>query len=238
MEKLPHFEEVLSLGRELVNELGNESTRDTLSHWMAHYIAELIDLATNASASQRAVCQDRCFNAILSLWSRRTELVDGKRPFRDLELIGRAVESLDPASSRPRYFQFIGDEIVDGDESSRTRSLLEFVTDLDRTTRILIGHFLAEAAKASIDRSREWVVLADKAGAEVAAERMVIRFVAGDVDRQQNTESKERERELLEHWIQQLGDFSAMVTGISDDLKVRLEILSSADPTSAQACDD
>src|ERR1700719_935454 len=86
-------EKVLALGRKLVEELGLEPSVDTLGRWMAHYIAELVDQVKTATGDERAVAEQRCFDAILSLWKHRSELPNGKRPFADLEPVMRAMQS-------------------------------------------------------------------------------------------------------------------------------------------------
>ena len=99
-EESSRFDQVLSLGVKLVDELDLESSVDTLGRWMAHYVAELMDRADNAAPEERAALRKSCSDAILELWSHRAELPDGKRPFEDLEPIMRAIESLDPRKIR------------------------------------------------------------------------------------------------------------------------------------------
>ena len=97
--------DVLDLGRALVEELGLDPGVDTLSRWMAHYIAELIEDAETAKVENRPAKLAKCADAIIGLWERRHRLPNGKRPFEDLEPILRALESLDPADDTPRYFR-------------------------------------------------------------------------------------------------------------------------------------
>ena len=101
LEESPRFTEVMALGQKLVEELGQEPPPDTLSRWMAHYIAELMDAATNAPSAKRAAFRRECFETVLELWSHQADLPAGRRPFEDLEPIGRALESLDPSNETP-----------------------------------------------------------------------------------------------------------------------------------------
>jgi hypothetical protein len=96
---------VLALGKKLVAELGLDQSVDTLSRWMAHYIAELMHAAETAEDAKRQELTSRCCVAILDLWRHRRELPDGKRPFEDIEPILRALQSLDPEDTTPRYFR-------------------------------------------------------------------------------------------------------------------------------------
>ncbi len=83
----PTQKEVLDLGRALVEELGLDPGVDTLSRWMAHYIAELIEAAETAKGEDRPVKLATCANAILDIWGRHHQLPNGQRPFEDLEPI-------------------------------------------------------------------------------------------------------------------------------------------------------
>ena len=96
---------VLDLGRALVQELGLDPGVDTLSRWMAHYIAELIKAVETAAVEDRPAKLTKCADTILNLWERRNLLPNGKRPFEDLEPILRTLESLDPTDDTPRYFR-------------------------------------------------------------------------------------------------------------------------------------
>jgi hypothetical protein len=224
-EALPRFEQVLALGRKLVDELGTEPSVDTLGRWMAHYVAELIDAASNASAEERADAQRKCFNAILALWSHRAELPRGKRPFENLEPIVRAIESLDPDDDTPHFFRSVRGAIVEQNEEAQTRSLLEFVRNLDSTAKILIGHALAEAARSAVDRGKEWIALAEEAGVDPGVHAIVIRFVSNKADIEKKPDPSELERELLRERIKRLEAFTKMATLVSDDLKKRLAAL-------------
>ena len=51
-DTLPRYEQVVALGRKLVDELGKEPNPDTLSRWMAHYVADLIDGAENVTPAE------------------------------------------------------------------------------------------------------------------------------------------------------------------------------------------
>lgn len=82
-----------------------EQSVDTLTRWMAHYIAELIQSAETASAEDRPDKMARCAEAILELWKHRSALPNGKRPFEDIEPILQGLESLDPHTDGPRYFR-------------------------------------------------------------------------------------------------------------------------------------
>ena len=153
-EQLPRFDQVLTLGRKLVDELDLESSTDTLGRWMAHYVAELMDHAESAPSEELAASKKRCSDAILELWSHRAELPNGKRPFEELEPIMRAIESLDPENEALRYLPFEMDAADEAEEDSQTQALMRVARNIDSSARILIGQTLVDAACRALDQSR------------------------------------------------------------------------------------
>lgn len=222
---MPRFDEVVALGRKLVDELGEGPRPDTLSRWMAQYLAELIDAAENAPQDELAASRRKCFDAVLELWSHRAELPPGRRPFEDLEPIGRALESLDPGNETPRFFAAARHGITHAEEGPQTRTLLEFVDSVDSAARVIIVHALADAASTAVDKSKEWVAQAEAAGRNPRFVGIVISFVSEEGRQDEEAEQVERSRKLLVDRIKQLDDFRKLATLVSDDLRKRLDAL-------------
>ena len=65
-------EEILNLGKLLVGELGLEYSVDTLSRWMAHYIAEQMRIIESTENDDKKLAEEKCFETILKLWKHRT----------------------------------------------------------------------------------------------------------------------------------------------------------------------
>ena len=229
MDASPRCEQVVALGRKLVEQLGAERPVDTLSRWMAHYVAELIDAASNAAPEERAAAERKCFETILELWGHRAELPDGRRPFEKLEPIVRALESLDPDNEMPRFFPSIRRSIDKAEESSQTLSLFEFVNDIDSTARILIGYTLADAARSALDESKEWVAAAEDAGTGPGFVRVLTSFVAGGRDGDEGSDGNELERKRLSDQLECLEAFTNAAASVADDVKARLDALPSSD---------
>lgn len=81
MEQLKQSTEILKLGKQLVKELNLNRSADTLSKWMAHYIAELIHKAEHAeTAEEKAALEKECCEVILRLWNNR----DIENPIQNL----------------------------------------------------------------------------------------------------------------------------------------------------------
>ena len=68
MEHLEQQKKAINLGKLLVNELGLESSNDTLSRWMAHYISEKMLLAEKLpEGEEKNKAEKDCFETILKL---------------------------------------------------------------------------------------------------------------------------------------------------------------------------
>ena len=215
----------MALGRKLVDELGENPRADTLSRWMAHYMAELIDAAENAPQDELPASRRRCFDAILDLWSHRADLPAGRRPFEDLEPIGRALESLDPGNETPRFFSAARPGVANAEEGPQSRTLLELVDSVDFAARVIIVHSLADAAHAALDKSREWIARAEAAGRNPRFVGIVASFVSAEGQRDEKAEQVERDRDLLLDRIERLENFQKLAALVTDDLRERLSAL-------------
>src|SRR6266568_861860 len=88
----------IRLGKALVHELEPDGSVDTLSRWMAHYIAEQLVILEDSSSDMGA--KQRCFDTILKVWQHRAELPDGCRPFENFEPIFQVLNRLGDNEAR------------------------------------------------------------------------------------------------------------------------------------------
>jgi hypothetical protein len=225
MDESTRSDAILALGRKLVEELGLEPSVDTFGRWIAHYIADLMFQAENATDEGKLTAHKNCFDAILTLWSHRAELPNGKRPFEELEPIVRAVESLDPDRSTPRYFLPIRSLKRNDEHKTETETWLDMVSGIDLSARILIGHCLAQAASAATDKSQEWIKLAEAAGAEDGVSEISIRFISSIDDLNEKPNLNAEERKKLEDRLVKLEAFDQLSKTISGHWRAQLEVL-------------
>lgn len=95
MELSKRSENIIALGKKLVEELSLEPGVDTLGRWMAHYVAELIDAAeSEADLSLRNQARDKCCEAIIKLWDHRAALPRGSRPLSNLDGVLEAIKNI------------------------------------------------------------------------------------------------------------------------------------------------
>jgi hypothetical protein len=230
MEKSERFNQVVALGRKLVKELDLEPSVDTLGRWMAHYIADLMKTVEESVGDAREVAEKKCFESILSLWKHRYELPNGERPFEELEPIVRAIGSLDPDNDTPRYFRAVMSSKEETDES-KVGKWLTLIEGIDYSAKILIRYFLAEAARDAVNKTKEWVELANAAGAESDISETVIRFVSNEADLGAAPILEEEAQRTLQDRIKRLDGFLKMVEIVNQDLKAKLLTLTSKSDT-------
>jgi hypothetical protein len=218
---------LLALGCKLVEELGLDDSTDTLGRWMAHHIADLMVRAERATGEDKKLLEKECFELILALWKHLAELPNGKRPFEELEPVVRAIESLDPEDDHPRYYRPARPPKGEVEEKSDTERWLELVAGLDYTVKLLIGDCLRAAADSAVDKTKEWVTLAEAAGIRDSVPQLVIRYVTKE-DLGKEPDPTSDVRCALEDRLKRLNGFAKMADVLRSDLQTRLDQLPSA----------
>lgn len=117
----------------LITQLELDESRDTISKWMANYIAEKMDLAEHGSGQERKLAQKECSEAIIMLWNHRWNLPKGKRPLERFDKIFDVLNSLRQERMHPLYFQKELDlqDVVDNE-------WLKITYDIDKGARTAI----------------------------------------------------------------------------------------------------
>lgn len=168
-------ESVLELGRKLVSQLNLDPGVDTLSRWMSHYIAELINHIESSTGVEKKKAEKECAELIMRLWKHRYELPEAARPLGNLEEILRTLKLLDP-SANPFPPYDIRKEKKDHVIPVNGEEWLELARELESTYRVLVNYCLRQAMD-DVDRdARDWIELASRAGFDVERERIVISF--------------------------------------------------------------
>lgn len=214
---------IIHLGRKLIQELGLDQDVDTLGRWMAHYIAELIQDVKDANQEERSGKMQACSEAILSLWKHRHELPNGKRPFEEIEPILRSLESLDPEDSMPRYFRSVKNTAYDTSDQDEAMSWLNLIDGLDYSAKLLIRYCLTQAAQTALDKSAEWVALAEAAGMDNGIESFIIRVISDEDSLLKASDPGENERKRLQDRIDRLEVFLNLVTIKVSELKQQVQ---------------
>ncbi|WP_146180623.1 hypothetical protein [Limnohabitans curvus] len=91
---------ILALGSHLTDELGFSELNDTLGRWMAHYLAELIDKASNEPDGPiRDAAQAKVASSILAVWAHRSALPGNAYPLARYKDIIEGMKLLAPGGS-------------------------------------------------------------------------------------------------------------------------------------------
>ena len=223
MDEYTHSDSILALGKKLVDELGLDQSVDTLGRWMAHYIAEKMEDVETATGEVRARKMSECSDAILKLWAHRSELPNGQRPFEDFDPIFRVLQSLDPNDTTPHYFRQIRSKVDQDDEDDSTKQWLRIASGIDDTARVLIRYCLAIAAQEAVDKSREWVVLAEAISEEKNFDIRIVQSITDDTDALDSENLDDLERAKIENMLKRLEAFTDFSRTLSSHLREQLE---------------
>lgn len=217
-----HLQATIELGKRLVQELGIEDSNDTLSRWMAHYIAEKIEEARSAEGDTKRAAIRECFKAILELWEHRSVFPTGRRPFGDFESLFDTLSSLNIHDRTPRYFRT---PRIAATESvvSESQRWLNAATGLDDAARVLIRYCLAVAAENAVDKSREWVELVQALDRPKDFDVQIVHFLTDDIGAMVKPAESDPKREELTRLKERLDAFMSVARSVSGHLKHQLQ---------------
>jgi hypothetical protein len=143
--------QVINLGKLLVKEMQLEPGVDTFAKWMAHYIAEKIILAENASSvEEKKNAEKECFDTILKFWAHRWLLPSNRRPLREFEPILKTIERINPEKEEPFFYNSFDEDFEKIEkENPELKKIVEYATmlvEIDKVARIWIDFILHKAA--------------------------------------------------------------------------------------------
>lgn len=101
--------------------------------------------------------------------------------------------------------------------------MLDSAVALDGAARILVQYYLASAAEQASEEAKPWIQGAVDAGADMALEVRVIRFVDGGLDR--SSDEAAAARELLKSKIERLEIFASLAASHAADLREKHGLL-------------
>ena len=218
-----HSQAIIELGKRLVQELGVDDSNDTLSRWMAHYIAEKIDEAGSVEGDRKRAAMRECCSAILKLWEHRSSFPTGRRPFGDFESLFETLSSLNIDDRTPRYFRTARMAAAVDNVVSESQQWLNAAIGLDDAARVLIRYCLAVAAENAVNKSREWIRLIEALDRPKAFDVQIVHFVANDVDALAHPAESNPERERLAHLKDRLDAFTRLASSVSKHLEHQLQ---------------
>ena len=218
---------VVALGKKLVDELGLDQSVDTLGRWMAHYMAEKIEAAECATGDARDQKMAECRDAILKLWAHRSELPNVQRPFKEFERLFRALRSLDLDDPTPRYFPQASVAVEQDEESDATKRWLKKASAIDYAAKALIRYCLANAVQDAVDKSRDWIALAEAIAKDEETDIRAIRAIVEGAEDLKSENPDDKARARMEELVDKLEAFTAASNELSSHLRAQLDQTSS-----------
>lgn len=161
MENSEIQKEIIELGKQFVKELRLEPGVDTISKWMAHYVAEKIALAKKSEGKQKMAAEKECFETILKLWKHRWTLQARRRPLENFGPLLNMLQRINPDKEEPYYFMEVptGNVRADTDESKApSPKWLDVAAEIDKVARVWLEFALKQAGfEASDEMTAAWV---------------------------------------------------------------------------------
>lgn len=161
MENLELQKQVINLGKLLVKELNLDPGVDTLSRWMAHYVAEKMSLAENSAGEEKEIAEKECLDTILKLWEHRKGLKSD--PLRDYESIFDLLSKLNADEDEPLFVHFnrqqrMSDSTEINFKTPSKEDWIAICKRIDKVARIWIEYSLRQAAtQAKREDTEEWI---------------------------------------------------------------------------------
>jgi hypothetical protein len=144
---------VEKLGQALVELLEEGGQVDVTAHWMAHYLAELMDRARNQTGLEQREAEREAAELVFEIWRHRTYL-PGRYPLANFEPVLRTLDRL----SRPDpWHPFHPAPPPHGDVDAQAREWLNRAETIDRGSKAAIRYCLAKAVAAGAAEESGWL---------------------------------------------------------------------------------
>lgn len=239
MESSEIQKRTIKLGNALVKELGLKSHADTISRWMAYYIAEQMAIAKKAKGEAKIKAEQQCFEAILKLWECRSRLPAGIRPFENFDPIFRALERFDPENEQPYFYRDQDSSKKDksGKKSDGVEEWLSIARGIDQAARIWLEYVFHQAALNATDKKTiTWLENA-VSGPNRDDVSVIVRLIeegAGDIeDVDEKVEAARQDK--LKSRIEKLDAFSTFSKLLQADLAKELNAITPKTPSNEKS---
>jgi len=214
-------ERIINLGKHISEELGQGKYPDTLSRWMAHYIAQLITQAENSSCKKKKTLEKECFDAILKLWEYKSFFPSGKKPFECFEVIFNTLEKLSPENRNMFFYENQQESETDDDLVKKSMNAIKII---DKVARVWIENILIGAVELAIDeKTKKWLNMAIPTKKR---DEVNFYFKVLGLDDNDDLESRIKEKiKYLESRVQQLEGFREYNETIHSSFTNQIDLL-------------
>lgn len=156
MEQLKHSEEeILKLGKKLIEELDLVHTVNTLARWMGHYLADLMyNIEKCESEGEKSKLKKECCLIILEIWEKR-ERIPIEKPTEKLKSIIDVLSLLKKNEHPFIRHRFFGNNNGLRNENSNWLSFLEIVKN--NSERIYRKSLISMISEELLEKDKEWI---------------------------------------------------------------------------------
>ena len=109
------------------------------------------------------------------------------------------------------------------DEDDSTKQWLGIASGIDDTARVLIRYYLAIAAQEAVDKSREWVALAEAIAEEGDIDIRIVQSITDDADALVSENPDDSGRIKIEDMLKRLEAFTDFSRTLSSHLREQLK---------------
>jgi hypothetical protein len=151
MAELKQYQEIISLGKTIIQDFTTDESRDRTLQWMAHYLAELITKAEQeTSKSQKAKLKKECTEMILKIWEKRANFPRQTRPLAGLSEVLPIIKALEKQRSTLAWEDYISER--------NDKPLVKFIRSVWQSMQELIRvSLVATITSEIIIREKDWL---------------------------------------------------------------------------------
>jgi len=242
MEDSKQQDRILTLGKAIVKELELDPGVDTLSKWMAHYVAEKIVLAEKLSGSKKKQAEKECFEIISKLWEHRWSIPHDKPFLKDFEPLFETINKLNPNKDVPFFLppqlifgmeEFkpsdtngIDIESDDGQDGNlNPQSYLASTLKVDKLARSLISSLLKQAvSEIKLSAEREDLILNSIEAIDYPESRII--KITSDygksLESQEETDETQNRIEGVKSKIDELKELTSIIQSLTSSYQKEL----------------
>lgn len=153
MEDLKAQQKIIELGKTIVKELKLDPGVDTISKWMAHYLAELINEIENSKyVEEKKELEKECCGLIIQLWDKR-ERIPIEKPTERLKPIISVLELF-----KERKHPFIPFLFPEKQRDVNSKSWVDFLKIIKVSSeRIYNKSLLSMIDDKVLEKDNQWV---------------------------------------------------------------------------------
>lgn len=234
MENLEAPQDIVSLGKRIVAEMELDPGVDTLSKWMAHYLAGRITDIEKLKGEKRKAAEKECFDTISALWQHRWNIPRGKPFLEDFDTLFRTLHKLNPEAEGAFFpipvLQFGEEESLPKKGEIDLKSCYDAALAVDKYARSLIYDLLRQGVSEVELSDERRALIEDAIMLMREPDTQIIRFTTDynefkDSDDKQENDDLSEMLEKIEQRIQEVEAFGRINDSLLKKYQEKLKAL-------------